>query len=167
MADPKRVVFDTGAVLQAALNPTGPASGALLLLDSDMIQAFTSPRVRSEYEDVLKRPAIRAKFPRLTDELIEAALQRFDEKATLVPNPPRHVEYPRDPDDEPLINLAIQVRADYLVSRDKDLLDLAEDTAFRERFPFLIIIDPVAFAQELDQELSAGETPQAHNGGTE
>lgn len=168
MAEPKRrVVFDTGTVLQAALNPRGPASRALSLLDSGQVEAFISPRIRSEYEDVLRRPVIRTKFPHLSDERIEAALTRFDERAEIVPNPPRHVAYPRDPDDEPLLNLAIQVRADYLVSRDRDLLDLAEDTAFRQRFSFLIIIGPVAFAKELDQELNAAEQPQqqAHNGG--
>jgi predicted nucleic acid-binding protein len=40
---------------------------------------------------------------------------------------PRVFEYPRDPNDEPYINLAIPARAKYLVSRDKDLLDLMSD----------------------------------------
>ena len=150
MADPKpRVLFDTGTVLQAALNPRGPASRALSVLDQGQVEAILSPRLRSEYEDVLCRPAIRERYPRLTEDMVEAALARFDEWAQLVPNPPRHIEYPRDPDDEPLLNLAIQVGADYLVTRDKDLLDLAADEAFRRRFPFLRIVDPVAFLEEL------------------
>lgn len=45
-------------------------------------------------------------------------------------------EYPRDPQDEPFLNLAIEVEADYLISRDPDLLDLmkweqAEGRAFQ------------------------------------
>ena len=33
---------------------------------------------------------------------------------------PQHFTYPRDPKDEPQLNLAIEVKADYIVSRDKD-----------------------------------------------
>ena len=32
-----------------------------------------------------------------------------------------------------------------LVTRDKDLLDLADDADFRDRYPKLTILDPVAF----------------------
>ena len=47
--------------------------------------------------------------------------------------------YPRDPKDEPYVNLAVAAAADYVVTRDKDLLDLMtghtdEAKAFR-RFP--------------------------------
>ena len=151
MEDAKpRVVFDTGVVLQAALSSTGPASRALWLLDSGAVEAVVSPRLRSEYEDVLLRPAIRARYPRLTGEMVEAALARFDALALLVPNPPARVRLARDPDDEPLLNLAVELRADYIVTRDRDLLDLAAaDAAFGARFPFLRIVDPVAFVRQL------------------
>ena len=147
--EPPRAVFDTGVVLQAALNPTGPASRALELLDAGQIQVYASPRLRSEYEEILQRPAIRARFPRLTDARIAAALQRFDERAILIPNPPRRVAYPRDPDDEPVLNLAIHVEAHYIVARDNDLLDLADDAQFGRLFPAIRIVDPVALLQEI------------------
>ena len=52
---------------------------------------------------------------------------------------PRDLIYQRDEDDEPYINLAIEVGAQFLVSRDKDLLDLMTSYAddckeFRQRF---------------------------------
>ena len=56
----------------------------------------------------------------------------------------------RDPDDEPYLNLAIAVSADYLVTRDNDLLDLMQDSAFRVRFPSLTILDPVTALRLLD-----------------
>jgi predicted nucleic acid-binding protein len=64
------VVFDTGSVLQAALNPAGPSADALDFMDQDKITVYTSPRLRSEYEDVLYRPAIRAKNSLITDAQI-------------------------------------------------------------------------------------------------
>ena len=64
--------------------------------------------------------------------------------------------FARDPKDAPYINLAITVEADYLVSRDKDLLDLMTDYTleakeFRQRFRSLKVVDPVAFLQKMDK----------------
>ena len=150
-------VFDTGIVLQAAINPLGPAAAALDQFDQEKVTVYLSPRLRSEWEDVLMRPSVRAKNPQITDAQVEAALQRFDARAIMVPNPPIYVMYPRDPDDEPVINLAIHVKAKYLVTRDRDLLDLMEPRlpegrSFRQRFPDLKILDPVAFVRELTVE---------------
>ena len=60
-------------------------------------------------------------------------------------NVQKEVTLPRDPKDEPYLNLAIVAVANYLVSRDKDLLDLMQDQSFREHYSDLIILDPVAF----------------------
>lgn len=145
----RAVVFDTGVVLQATLNPGGPARRALELLDAGQIQVYTSPRLRSEYEDVLRRPAIRARFPRLTDLRMEETLLRFDERAILIPNPPQRVTFPRDPNDEPVLNLAIHVAAGYIVARDNDLLHLAQNRDFLRLFPAIRILDPVEFLHEV------------------
>jgi len=61
------VVYDTGCILQAVLNPKGPAADALELVDRDQVTAYTSHRLRSEIEIVLLRPSIRAKNPLVTD----------------------------------------------------------------------------------------------------
>jgi predicted nucleic acid-binding protein len=58
----------------------------------------------------------------------------------------RIFEYPRDPSDEPYIDLAAACAADYLVTRDRDLLSLASDHSifakqFRQRFPTLRVMD--------------------------
>jgi putative PIN family toxin of toxin-antitoxin system len=149
MADPRRGVFDTGFVLQATLSPGGPAGQVFRFLDAGTIEVYVSPRLRSEYEDVLSRPAIREKNSQLTDERMRAVLDWFDEKAILHPNPPQYVQFQRDPDDEAIPNLAIHVGADYIVARDRDLLDLDSDINFRQRFPRLRIVDPVTFLREL------------------
>lgn len=151
------VIFDTGSVLQAAINPSGPSADAIDFMDRNEITVYTSPRLRSEYEDVLARPAIRAKNPQLTDAQAEAGLARFDTNAIMVPNPPPYVNYPRDPDDEPVINLAIHVDADYIVTRDRDLLTLMDESLpegqfFRKRFPGITILNPVAFVLAIRQK---------------
>src|SRR5438309_11800740 len=92
------VVFDTGIVLQAAINPRGPAAAAIDLFDQERVLLYISPRLRSEWEDVLMRPSLRAKNPRITDAQVAAALQHFDSKAILVPNPALYIVYSRDPD---------------------------------------------------------------------
>jgi predicted nucleic acid-binding protein len=58
------------------------------------------------------------------------------------------------------INLAIVSNATYLVSRDKDLLDLmtaSTDTArqFRSRYPFLRIMTAVGFITAIESASAA------------
>jgi predicted nucleic acid-binding protein len=57
--------------------------------------------------------------------------------------------------DEPYIDLAASAHAEFLVSRDRDLLSLATNRSlvgkeFRQRFPRLRILNPVAFLQTHD-----------------
>ncbi len=57
---------------------------------------------------------------------------------------------PRDPDDEHILNLAIVSNAQFLVTRDNDLLDLMKEDnpdgqAYRRHCPGLTILNPVAF----------------------
>jgi len=161
-SDPRRhpIVYDTVVVLQAALNPDGPAARAVRLMDEGRVEVFVSNRLRSEYEETLSDPVVRSRFPHLTDERVQAILGRFDALAQRIPNPPRRIEFPRDPEDEPVLNLAVQVGADFILSRDRDLLDLAGDPLLRCQFPTLRILDPVTFLQEIDREQAADRTSE-------
>lgn len=155
-----RVVFDTTAVVQAALAPKGPAeTQGLSLIDEGIIEAFVSNRLRSEYEHTLNHPDLRARFPHVTEEYIAARLQRFDEKALRLVNPPQYVRFERDPNDEPILNLAIHVHADYIVSADRDLLDLGRSAHFQRLYPYLKVVSPGALRQELfyRQERESGD----------
>lgn len=142
---PPICVYDTNLFLQAVLNPNGPAAQTLSFLEAGLIDLYISPYLRSEIEDVLYRPLLRAKYPRLTEERAVALLGRLDSFAQMVLNAPLYFALPRDRKDEPFINLAIHVGAKYLVSRDGDLLDLNHDVAFKQKYPSLTILDPVAF----------------------
>jgi predicted nucleic acid-binding protein len=53
------------------------------------------------------------------------------------------------------LNLAIEAGADFLITRDNDLLDLMkwereEGREFQKRFRRLKVIDPVAFLKEIE-----------------
>ena len=60
-----------------------------------------------------------------------------------------YLQYPRDPKDEPILNLAIQEQADFIVTRDKDLLDLDYSRDFRLLYPYLRVVDPLTFVLQL------------------
>jgi putative PIN family toxin of toxin-antitoxin system len=101
-----------------------------------------------EIEDVLNRPEVRACFPDLNDEIVCAFLKRLRNLSGFVSNVPRKFTYTRDEDDEPYINLAVEVSADFIVSRDRDLLDLMKGYTddckeFRQRFRTLKVIEPI------------------------
>lgn len=109
-----------------------------------------SDELLQEIRDVLTRPEIRRKNARYTDQDIEILVDRLERIGKLIADLPAHFRYERDPGDEHLIDLAIEANAEYLVSRDKDLLDLRYDPLFRARYPGLTIADPVEFLKRLE-----------------
>jgi putative PIN family toxin of toxin-antitoxin system len=148
VAKKPRVVFDCNVLLQAAARQKSVAASCLALADKGLIQLAVSEDVLLEIEDVLNRPEVRACFPDLNDEIVSAFLTRLRNVSDFVSNVPTAFSYSRDEDDEPYINLAIEVGADFIVSRDKDLLDLMTGYAdickeFRQRFRKLKVVEPV------------------------
>lgn len=155
--DPRpRVVFDCMIYLQATASESGPAAALLRMVEANAISLFVSKEILNEVRDVLSRSNVRQKNPHITDERVDALLMRLAEKGTLLENVLKHFSYQRDPKDEKYINLVIEAEAAYLVSRDSDLLDLmredlAENKNFRQQFPTLTIINPVALLRKLEQ----------------
>jgi putative PIN family toxin of toxin-antitoxin system len=146
-------VFDCNIFFQATRNANGPAAKAFRLLDRGVFTLFVSHTILDEVRETFTDVEIRAKNRWLTDEVVDALLQHLSSKATLLQDVPNRFSYARDPDDAHYVNLALAARAKYLVTRDKDLLDLMNDEAFRHQYPDLTILDPVAFLQRLPQKL--------------
>ncbi|MEW6130670.1 MAG: putative toxin-antitoxin system toxin component, PIN family [Acidobacteriota bacterium] len=145
-----RVVFDCNILWQAFFSKTGASGRCQKLVEDGKIILFLSADVLDEVRDVLTRPETQNQFAQATPEAVEAFLKDLTSKAVVLKSVAQKFRYERDPKDEPYINLAVETKADYLVSRDKDLLDLmtghtAECKEFRQRFRPLKIIDPVAF----------------------
>jgi putative PIN family toxin of toxin-antitoxin system len=150
-----RVVYDCVVFLQGLIKETGPGVDCLELFEAGRIELFTSEAVLNEIGDVLTRPDLQHRFPSLTQERYEILLGRLNEKATFLDSVPATFSYDRDPKDERYINLALAAGAAYLVTRDNDLLDLMKENDagrdFRQSFPSLTILDPVAFLREVEK----------------
>lgn len=146
-------VFDCVAFVQAVLSGRGPAFACLLLAEEKQFTLYLSPEILDEVKRTLDKPALRRKYATLTDERIASFLDWVVNFGTVVQNSPQVFSHRRDPKDEPYLNLAIATQAPFLVSRDKDLLDLMKDEEFRKACPGLTIIDPVAFLKHVRNEI--------------
>ncbi len=108
----------------------------------------------AEVQDVLARPRLLRKYPQLASPRVAMFLARVAELAQLIEPVPEVLSYPRDPKAQPYLDLAIAADADFLVSRDQDLLDLqASDSEFghelRRCAPQLTIRGPVELIRRM------------------
>jgi putative PIN family toxin of toxin-antitoxin system len=147
-----RVVFDCMVFLQGAGRPEGPARACFRLVDEDRVALFLSHDILTEVRDVLTRPKTLRRFPLLSTEWVETFVQNAASKAVVLAEVPVAFSLARDPKDERYVNLAIAARAQYLISRDRDLLDLMDEENFRQRFPGLTILDPAAFLEAVGRQ---------------
>ena len=149
------VVFDCVVFLQGLIKESGPAVTCIERFERGRISLAVSQEILSELHDVLFRSSLRQSFPILTEEKAERLIGLLLLKGRLFRSVPTRFELPRDPDDEPYLNLAIEAGAQFLVTRDRDLLDLMrwdteEGRSFQSRFRELRILDPVAFLREIE-----------------
>jgi len=124
------------------------------LVDDGAVTYCLSPAVIAEIQDVLLRSAHQIKFPLLMPERVAAFLSDITRRSRFIESVPDRYVLQRDPKDSKYINLALAAEAPYLVTREKDLLDLMDRTTvegneFQQRFPNLRIIGPAAFVREV------------------
>ncbi len=142
-----KVVADTVIYLQASFNVNNVASSFLRRVETGEVTLYISRLMIQEIRDVLARPASRTKNARLSDEELKEFIQGIEDKAILIDPLPEHFLYERDPNDEHVLNLAIDIGADFILTRDNDLLDLMdtgrlEGRGFREQYPSTTITGP-------------------------
>lgn len=149
-----RVVLDCNICVQAVAFDNGPAARALRAAEAGHFELFVSAATLGELRRVLAYEEIRTISPSLTPARLAAFLERLAYRSTLIRRV-RHVfDFPRDPRDEPYLDLCAAVKADYLVTRDKDMLWLMTGHAalckdFRRKTHPLQVLDPVTFLQGL------------------
>jgi putative PIN family toxin of toxin-antitoxin system len=154
-----RAVFDCMVFLQAAAHNTGPAAACWQLVKTGALDLFVSAAASAEVRDVLTRPRTQRQFTQLTPEAVDAYVTEIIGHSTQLVNVPSVFTVERDPKDSLYVNLAVAADANYLVSRDKDLLDLMQDESFRQRFPSLMILDPVSFLRKMAKSVPQAPAP--------
>ena len=144
------VVFDCNIYVQALISDLSAAAKCFEMARDDTINLFISDSTFAELIEVLSRPKILGLLSGCGPNRIQTFLEEVLAVSIMVNNCLRKFSFSRDPDDEPYINLAIAADADYIVSRDKDLLNLMtghtdEAKEFRQKFRHLKVVEPVEF----------------------
>lgn len=111
----RKAVLDTSVVVAGLRTRQGAGNAVLRLVASGKLQLLATPPLFLEYEDVLKRPE-----QRLAHGLTLTAIDEFlAELATLIGPVDVHFLWRpqvRDPNDEMVLEAAINGRADALVT---------------------------------------------------
>ena len=115
-----RAVVDTSIVVRAVLKPLGTVGPILDWLAEKRYRLLYSEAILEEVVDVLARPRLRRRFPlrgRDSQAVVDLILLRGEAVE------PRHrLTVCRDPKDDKFLEVAVEGRADALVSGDEALL---------------------------------------------
>jgi len=156
VSDTLRVVFDCNIYWRALFSPSGVGSKCIKLVQAGRIFCFLSPEILAEITDVLSRQETLRDFPSITSFKIDAFIKDIRSYSTLVEKVPHVFVLDRDPKDEVYVDLAIAVDANYIVTTDRDLLDLMtgfDDASkeFRQRFRNIKIVRPNEFLKIISE----------------
>jgi putative PIN family toxin of toxin-antitoxin system len=118
-----KVVLDTNNLVSAQINKKGASHELSNLWQQNKIILYTSPFQLAEFEAVLKYKRIKRKY-RLTNQKIKLIVSILKKYARVL--------YPReapkiinkDSDDNQILAIAVEAKADFIISGDKHLLAL-------------------------------------------
>jgi|ERR1700675_4319532 uncharacterized protein len=105
-----RVVLDTNVVVSALLRPEGAPAAILDAATSKQFRCFVSESLIDEYGEVLARDNLR-----LDQHRVARFIKALREVAILV-RPREKVVVARDPDDDKVMECAVEARADFVVT---------------------------------------------------
>jgi len=132
------VVFDSSVVVQAIYWPQSTARRALAGLARRQFRTAVTAALLAEY--VYGAERLRARF---TDVNPSGAISWLRAKSRVVDPAPLGRQRSRDPKDDPVLACAVAAGAAYVISQDRDLLDLEK--------PFgIAIVTPVQFLREIE-----------------
>jgi len=137
-------VLDTTVLVAAILKPVkGGAAFELLAFAGDgAFQLYLSNQILDETADVLlNRPRLRRRY-HYPDSAVTDYCGGLAQLAVSVISDPPPVQVVRDPNDNMIVACALAAGADYLVSRDDDLLSLHSHQS-------ISMITPEAFLEVL------------------
>jgi len=117
-----RAVLDTVIFVRALINPHGKW-GRLLFELSDRYVIVLSPEIIREILSVVYRPSLRERLPEIAEPAPLAQVLAVLECAEVV-EPTRELSVCRDPSDDKFFECALEAGARYIVSEDRDILDV-------------------------------------------
>ncbi len=132
-----RLVLDTNVCLDLFLFRDAACAPLAAALAAGQVQAVADAACRDEWLRVLEYPSVP-----IRPEQRAGLRERFDARVAMLadlPAPASLMPLPacRDPDDQKFLDLALASGADWLLSKDRDLLKLARRT--RKAGLFLIL----------------------------
>jgi len=113
-----RVVIDTNLWISFLFGKK--VANLISLIENGEVEVLTDERQIAEIEDVLGRPKIK----KLVGSERLSIMRRFLRRKTRQVISKRHIKACRDPNDDYLLEIAVEGKADALVSGDEDLLSL-------------------------------------------
>lgn len=140
-----RVVLDTNIVISRYLSPSGPPAHIFQYWEQGAFTLLVSEPILLEYDKVFSYPHINNKL-RLSAEEIAKITEGFATFGELVAPKQRLRVVEADPDDDMLIECAVEGKADYLVSGNKKHL-----TEMKE-YQGIQILTPAQFVLILERE---------------
>jgi putative PIN family toxin of toxin-antitoxin system len=135
-----RAVLDTNVVISAVLIRGGKEDQVLRAWQRGVFELVLSPQILDEMGRALFYEKLR-KARWMTEEEVVALVRSLAQESVLVPGRVR-VAVSRDPDDDKFLEAAIEARAQYVVTGDKDLLVVKAHRGVR-------IVTPAAFLTTL------------------
>ncbi len=117
-------VLDSATLVSALLTPGGVTDGIIRQTRNGAFTCCLSDEILGETQRVLmEAPRLRERYV-YSDEDVQTFILSLREAAVLIGNLPPLTGIVRDPNDDMVIACASAASADYIVTRDKDLLSL-------------------------------------------
>lgn len=137
-----RAVLDTNVVISATLIRGGIEDRILRAWQRGVFELVLSPQILDELGRALSYEKLR-KFQWMTEREIITLLQTLAQESVLVSGRVT-VKASRDPEDDKFLAAAIEGQAQYVVSGDRDLLDMKAYRGIR-------IVRPTVFLKILQR----------------
>jgi putative PIN family toxin of toxin-antitoxin system len=118
------VVIDTVVFVRSVLNPHS-FSGRIIFAHADEYRLILSAPIVREILEVLQRPEITRKIRFVAGMNMRRVLDLLSQAELLV-ELSEMPQVSRDPKDDKFLATAVAGEADYLISEDRDLLDIEE-----------------------------------------
>ena len=138
------VVLDTNILISALLAPRGSPSAVIRLWEADRFDVATSPALISEFRRVLTYENVN-RYLKLTAEELDNFLNHFESIVINVDLQKNLDVIEDDPDDNRVLECAMDAKASYIITGDNHLLQLKE-------YQGIIILSPAAFLTLLELE---------------